>query len=117
MFSLATVAVARQPDTLAVLEGRRTRSMTMNPAADRKLGALVEAADRAMQAGRLEEAARGWESVLSLAPDHPLALMHLGQHALYRGQPTGATASAKGGPGRSGQSRRAAESVFCFSRP
>jgi len=87
MFSLATVAVARQPDTLAALEGRRTRSMTMNPAADRKLGALVEAADRAMQAGRLEEAARGWQSVLSLAPDHPRALMHLGQDALYRGQP------------------------------
>jgi aspartate beta-hydroxylase len=87
MFSLATVAVARQPDTLAVLEGRRILTMTMNPAADPKLGALVEAADRAMQAGRLEEAARGWESVLSLAPDHPRALMHLGQHALYRGEP------------------------------
>jgi aspartate beta-hydroxylase len=72
---------------MAALEGRRTRTMTMNPAADPKLGALVEAAGRAMQAGRLEEAARGWESVLSLAPDHPLALMHLGQHALYRGQP------------------------------
>ena len=61
--------------------------MTINPAADPKLGALVEAASRAMQAGRLEEAARDWESVLSLAPNHPLALMHLGQHALYCGQP------------------------------
>jgi hypothetical protein len=61
--------------------------MTMKPAADPKLGALVEAAGKAMQAGRLEEAARGWQSVLSLAPDHPLALMHLGQHALYSGQP------------------------------
>jgi aspartate beta-hydroxylase len=61
--------------------------MTINPAADRKLGALVEAADRAMQAGRLDEAAQGWQSVLNLAPDHPRALMHLGQHALYCGQP------------------------------
>jgi len=58
--------------------------MTINPAA--KLGALVEAADRAMQAGRLEEAAQGWEAVLNLAPDHPRALLHLGQHALYCGQ-------------------------------
>lgn len=61
--------------------------MTINPAADPKLGALVEVADKAMQAGRLEEAARGWQSVLSLVPDHPRALMHLGQHALYGGQP------------------------------
>src|SRR5438105_6005375 len=61
--------------------------MTINPAADRKLGELVEAADRAMQAGRLDEAARGWEGVLSLAPGHPRALLHLGQHALYCGQP------------------------------
>src|SRR5258708_37457405 len=86
MFSLATVAVAGRPDTLVVREGRRTRTMTMNPAANPKLGALVEAADKAMQAGRLEEAARGWESVLSLAPRHPSALLHLGQHALYCGQ-------------------------------
>jgi aspartyl/asparaginyl beta-hydroxylase (cupin superfamily) len=61
--------------------------MTINPAADRTLGELVEAADRAMQAGRLEEAARGWETVLSLASGHPWALLHLGQHALYCGQP------------------------------
>ncbi|HYS45447.1 MAG TPA: aspartyl/asparaginyl beta-hydroxylase domain-containing protein, partial [Rhizomicrobium sp.] len=61
--------------------------MTMNLAADRKLGVLIETADRAMQAGRLEEAAQGWEGVLNLAPDHPRALLHLGQHALYRGQP------------------------------
>src|SRR5690349_22662728 len=60
--------------------------MTTNLAADRKLGTLLEAADKAMQAGRLEEAARGWESVLALAPGHPKALLHLGQHALYCGQ-------------------------------
>lgn len=62
------------------------------PAADGELAALVDAAEKAMQAGRLEEAARGWQSVLNFAPGHPRALLHLGQHALYCGQPLKAEA-------------------------
>src|SRR5579883_200138 len=60
------------------------------PAADGRLAALIDAAEKAMQAGRLEEAARGWQSVLNLAPGNPRALLHLGQHALYCGQPLAA---------------------------
>jgi aspartate beta-hydroxylase len=51
---------------------------------DRNIAGLVDAAQNAMRAGRLEEAARGWSQVLSLSPDHPLALFHLGQHALMQ---------------------------------
>jgi aspartate beta-hydroxylase len=45
---------------------------------------LVQDAQRSMQAGRLEEAAGLWQSVLARDADHPKALLHLGQHALYR---------------------------------
>lgn len=45
---------------------------------------FVQAAQSAMQAGRLEEAAQLWGRVLSLVPEHPSALLHLGQHALMR---------------------------------
>ena len=38
-----------------------------------------------MQSGRLDDAARAWEQVRQLAPNHPRALMHLGQHHLHRG--------------------------------
>lgn len=48
-------------------------------------GDLAAAAEGAMQAGRLDEAARLWERVLAEAPDHPRALLHLGQHMLHRG--------------------------------
>ncbi len=54
-------------------------------------GAAAEA-ERLMQAGRLDEAARLWEQVLAGQPDHPRALLHLGQHLLYRGQPLQARA-------------------------
>lgn len=37
-----------------------------------------------MQAGRLDEAARLWGQVLSLQPEHPQALFHLGQHKLLQ---------------------------------
>lgn len=46
---------------------------------------LAQAATARMQAGRLDEAARLWGHVLAVAPDHPAALLHLGQHALHRG--------------------------------
>lgn len=43
-----------------------------------------------MRAGRADDAARLWEQVLALVPDHPQALFHLGQHALFRGDCAGA---------------------------
>jgi aspartate beta-hydroxylase len=46
--------------------------------------ALAEAAQEAMRAGRAGDAARLWEQLLATAPDHALALFHLGQHALLR---------------------------------
>jgi tetratricopeptide (TPR) repeat protein len=46
-----------------------------------------QAAERLMQAGRLDEAAAQWKQVLAAQPGHPRALLHLGQHALYRRQP------------------------------
>jgi len=41
-----------------------------------------------MQERRLDEAAGAWKSVLDLAPDHPQALLRLGQHLLYRKRPS-----------------------------
>lgn len=46
---------------------------------------LAQAAQAAMQSGRLEESAALWAHVLALAPSHPFALFHLGQHELHRG--------------------------------
>ncbi len=40
-----------------------------------------------MQERRLDDAALAWDEVLKLAPEHPQALFHLGQHALYRKEP------------------------------
>lgn len=37
-----------------------------------------------MQVGRLDEAARLWAQVLTLQPEHPQALFHLGQHKLLQ---------------------------------
>jgi aspartate beta-hydroxylase len=51
---------------------------------------LAFAAQQAMQMGRLDEASRLWAQVLSLSPEHPQALFHLGQHRLYSGDPKGA---------------------------
>ena len=44
----------------------------------------IYAAQQAMQAGRPEEAARLWSQVLTLSPEHPQALFHLGQHRLMQ---------------------------------
>jgi aspartate beta-hydroxylase len=43
----------------------------------------VAAAQQRMRTGQLEQAAQCWREVLLLAPEHPQALFHLGQHALY----------------------------------
>ena len=51
----------------------------------RTIPALAAAAEEAMQAGRLEQAARMWDAVLAREPGHAKALLHLGQHALHRG--------------------------------
>jgi aspartyl/asparaginyl beta-hydroxylase (cupin superfamily) len=51
---------------------------------------LVRVANQAMQAGRLDDAARSWSQVRALVPNHPQALLHLGQHQLYRGNAAGA---------------------------
>ena len=40
---------------------------------------------RAIQAGQADTAWRLWELLLAQAPDHPEALMALGQHAFHRG--------------------------------
>ena len=48
---------------------------------------MVQTAERLMQAGRLDEAAAQWERVLAVEPGHAKALLHLGQHLLYRRQP------------------------------
>jgi aspartate beta-hydroxylase len=45
---------------------------------------LASAAQQAMQTGRLDEAARLWSQVLTLQPEHPQALFHLGQHKLLQ---------------------------------
>lgn len=50
----------------------------------------IFAAQQATQSGRLDEAARLWSDVLRTTPDHPQALLQLGQYRLYRGDPAGA---------------------------
>ena len=52
-----------------------------------QLGQRAAEAERLMKAGRLDEAAMVWEQVLAGEPGHPRALLHLGQHLLYRSQP------------------------------
>jgi len=53
---------------------------------------LARQAEQAMQTGRMDEAARLWAQVRTLAPAHPAALLFLGQHALHRGDAAGARA-------------------------
>jgi len=47
-----------------------------------RLTELIASAQDAMRGGRAADAARLWEQVLLVAPEHPRALFHLGQHAL-----------------------------------
>jgi aspartate beta-hydroxylase len=57
-----------------------------------RLATQVQTASRLMRERRLDEAAAAWASVLTLQPDHPQALFHLGQHYLFRKQPEEALA-------------------------
>jgi aspartyl/asparaginyl beta-hydroxylase (cupin superfamily) len=61
--------------------------MAIGAGQDQRIADLFLAADTALQAGRLDEAARLWGQVRLIAPDHPQALFHLGQHHLHRGDP------------------------------
>jgi aspartate beta-hydroxylase len=47
-----------------------------------RVAELIGAAQEAMRVGRTADASRLWEQVLAVAPDHPRALFHSGQHAL-----------------------------------
>jgi aspartate beta-hydroxylase len=51
---------------------------------DARLRALAQSALQLAAEGRLDEAARAWEQVLSLAPEHPQALFRLGQHRYFQ---------------------------------
>jgi hypothetical protein len=55
-----------------------------------RVAELARGASAAMQAGRLNDAAELWERVLVLSPEHPQALLHLGQHKLFLGDAKGA---------------------------
>ena len=57
-----------------------------------QIAELTRAANRAMQSGRMNDAVRVWEQVQELAPDHPQALLHLGQHRQFLGDAKGALA-------------------------
>lgn len=45
-----------------------------------------------MRERRLDEAASAWQGILRLSPDHSQALLHLGQHHVFRKQPAEALA-------------------------
>ena len=53
---------------------------------------LVRMANQALQTGRLDDAARLWGQVRGREPNHPQALLHLGQFQLHRGDARGAVA-------------------------
>jgi len=55
-----------------------------------RVTALVQTALHHMRERRLDEAAQTWSEVLQAAPEHPQALLHLGQHKLYRKDALGA---------------------------
>src|SRR5436305_12450271 len=57
---------------------------------DVQLQQRIYTAQQAMQAGRMDEAARLWTQVLELAPEHPQALFHLAQYRLVQKDPAGA---------------------------
>lgn len=57
---------------------------------NRRIAQLVVSARSVTKTGRLHEAARAWEQVLGLAPDHAEALFFFGQHHLAQGDAYGA---------------------------
>src|SRR4249920_3355978 len=70
--------------------GSRMSSGSFQAAESARINGLVQAALQHMRERRLDEAAQVWNQVLLLAPEHPQALFHLGQHLLYRKDPLGA---------------------------
>ncbi len=56
----------------------------MQPSSDPRVVSLAQSARVAVEGGRLDEGARLWGQVLTLAPDNPEALFNLGQYALFR---------------------------------
>lgn len=54
---------------------------------DPRTNQLVQLARDIMRSGRVPEAMRIWQQVLTIAPAHPQALFHLGAYALYRKEP------------------------------
>ena len=59
--------------------------MAIGSGQNTQIAELVRLANQAMQTGRLDEATRLWTQVRASMPGHPQALLHLGQHQLYRG--------------------------------
>lgn len=57
---------------------------------DRRLAQLLVSARNVTKLGRLDDAARAWEQVMALAPDHAEALFFFGQQHLARGDANGA---------------------------
>ncbi len=55
-----------------------------NPSADTRIRMLVQTAQQLSGEGRLDDAARVWEQVLAIVPEHPQALFRLGQHRFFR---------------------------------
>ena len=62
------------------------------PAAEAKVAQLAGEAERLARAGQRQAAARLWDQVLALAPEHSGALNHLGAQALASGDVAGAEA-------------------------
>ncbi len=54
------------------------------PDPNASLDGLVQSAQQATAAGQAERAASLWQNILTKVPDHPQALLHLGQQALRR---------------------------------
>ena len=62
------------------------------PAANPRVAPLAAEAERLARAGQRQSAARLWDQVLALAPEHAGALTHLGAQALAAGDVAGADA-------------------------
>src|SRR5258705_13906691 len=57
----------------------------MDAATERRVQDLLQSAQEASRAGRGDEVARLCDQILSLSPNHPQALSHLGMRALQKG--------------------------------
>jgi aspartate beta-hydroxylase len=70
----------------------RCEDWAMTAARTSQIAELARAANLAMQSGRLNDAAGLWQQIHDLSPDHPQALLHLGQHRQFLGDAKGALA-------------------------